>query len=191
MTRVWYRRRKAESTPQRKVMPDEISSGKTPKRENQAVEEPDDRLILGLFSDLATLRDSLARLYEPSGLNEHKFAVLESLAAQHPEPSLPSLLADSVGITRSGMTDLLDQLEGKGWIERGRDPENRRTVKIRLTVRGLSVIQQARIHFRSVCRDLLSGLDPQEVRRLGSASAALSRVALGVGQKFSIFQPNP
>lgn len=172
-------------------MPDEILAEKTPTAASSAGEEQDDRIILGLFSDLATLRDSLERLYEPSGLNEHKFAVLESLAAQHPKPSLPSLLAGSIGITRSGMTDLLDQLEKKGWIERGRDPENRRTVKIRLTEQGLSVVRQARVHFRSVCHELLGELDSDEIRRLGETSAALARVALAVERKFSVFQPKP
>lgn len=156
-----------------------------------AGEEPDDRFVLGLFSDLATLRESLARLYEPAGLNEHKFAVLESLAATHPEPSLPSLLADRVGVTRSGMTDLLDQLESKGWIERGRDPDNRRTVKIRLTTRGLRVFEEAQVHFRSVCKELLEGLETEQLRKLGSTSASLARAALALDRKIPVFQPNP
>src|SRR5690606_5400837 len=115
------------------------------------------RFILDLFDALQRLRASLGRLYESAGLNEHKFLVLSALANQAPHPSLATELATRARVTGSSMTTVLDDLEQRGWIERRRDPADRRIIRVSLTPTGSAVVQAADEHFRGVCAELLRG----------------------------------
>jgi DNA-binding MarR family transcriptional regulator len=42
-------------------------------------------------------------------------------------------LAQAVGLSRGAVTTVLDRLEGRGFVERRRDPEDRRRVTVKLT----------------------------------------------------------
>jgi DNA-binding MarR family transcriptional regulator len=54
-----------------------------------------------------------------------------------------SELADSVVISRSGLTRLIDRLEAKGWVERESCPEDRRGAFAVLTAEGRSMREKA------------------------------------------------
>jgi hypothetical protein len=73
-------------------------------------------IVLTMFAALERLREALNVLYHPAGLNEHKFLVMTALAEQAPAPASPSELARRARITRSSMTDVLDDLERRTWV---------------------------------------------------------------------------
>ncbi|QQX79638.1 MarR family transcriptional regulator [Shewanella sp. KX20019] len=77
-------------------------------------------LTLGEFDVLATLR----RSGEPFNLT-------------------PSALLSSMMLTSGAMTNRLDRLESKGFIERMHSTEDRRSVSVGLTAKGLSTIDEA------------------------------------------------
>ncbi|MCL1048634.1 MarR family transcriptional regulator [Shewanella abyssi] len=77
-------------------------------------------LTLGEFDVLATLR----RSGEPFNLT-------------------PSALLSSMMLTSGAMTNRLDRLESKGFIERMHCTEDRRSVSVGLTAKGLSTIDEA------------------------------------------------
>lgn len=54
-----------------------------------------------------------------------------------------SELADSVVISRSGLTRLIDRLEAKGWVERHTCPEDRRGAFAALTAEGRAMREKA------------------------------------------------
>jgi len=54
--------------------------------------------------------------------------------------STPALLAENMGVDRSGVTRLLDRLEAKGYVEREHDKLDRRSVKIHLTQKGQNIM---------------------------------------------------
>lgn len=105
--------------------------------------------------------------YAEYGLRGGDFDVLTALRRARPPHALtPSELAESLMMSRAGMTKRLDRLEAADLVERALDPGDRRSFRISLTPRGLELIDAALTEH--------AGL----LARLGSALAAEERVAL-------------
>lgn len=92
-------------------------------------------------------------LAEAGGLSLSEFDVLITIAGA-PDASLRlSDLAERVLITKSGLTRLLDRLEGSGLLERHACPTDRRQQHARLTPAGRAALRRAtRPHLRGVAR---------------------------------------
>jgi DNA-binding MarR family transcriptional regulator len=79
-------------------------------------------------------------------------------------------LADSVLLSKSGVTRLIDRMERGGLVERATCPTDRRVVYAQLTKRGRSVLAKASpFHFDGVEAHFTSHLSPSESRALVSA----------------------
>jgi DNA-binding MarR family transcriptional regulator len=138
------------------------------------------------------MRSVLDRIYAPAGLTEHKFAVLTTLAAQAPAPSLATELAHAAHITRASMTSLLDDLGQRGWIERRRGVRDRRIIHVHLTDAGRAVVDAAHAHFESLCQDLLGKARPRELARFIDLCASLRRASHSLSAQSPTFQlPSP
>lgn len=84
--------------------------------------------------------DSLARL----GLKPWEYDVLSALRRQGKPFSLPaSELARASLLTPGAMTTRIDQLEAQRLVRRGRDPDDRRGVRVTLTRKGRSTVDRA------------------------------------------------
>jgi DNA-binding MarR family transcriptional regulator len=77
------------------------------------------------------------------GLTEAKFHALLFLRRLAPQTTTAAELAYHAGISRSAMTETIDQLEAAQWVERSRSREDRRTVRIGLRPEGRRVIDLA------------------------------------------------
>jgi DNA-binding MarR family transcriptional regulator len=89
-----------------------------------------------------------------------------------------SELADAVVLTRSGLTRLVDRLEGRGLVERRECPGDARGFLAALTDEGLRRFEEAHpAHVAGVRRLFLDRLDGKELRQL---AAVWERVAPGV-----------
>lgn len=142
--------------------------------EQWARERPDlDVSAMGIFgrvSRVARLQRaaSEARLAR-SGLNAAEFDVLATLRrAGAPHALTPSALADAVMVTTGGMTGRVDRLVAAGHVVREPDPDDRRSVRVRLTPAGLRVIDSAVVDHLAAEEDLLASLSRAERRRLES-----------------------
>jgi len=69
------------------------------------------------------------------GLSHGRFTVL-MLLERAGKPCTPAALADESRVTRATMTGLVDTLEKDGLVAREADPEDRRTIQVRLTKQG-------------------------------------------------------
>jgi DNA-binding MarR family transcriptional regulator len=81
----------------------------------------------------------------------------------------PKSLAAGLDLESSSMTGLLDRLEKKGFIERRRDPDDRRGILIYLTPTGLAARETVRALVEELDRRLqeaLSGEDVKSFRRM-------------------------
>jgi DNA-binding MarR family transcriptional regulator len=77
-------------------------------------------------------------------------------------------------ITTGAITHRVDRAEAKGLVERVRDSADRRSVRIRLTDRGLALVDEVvASHLANEAR-LLASLDPDQREQL----AALLRILL-------------
>ena len=91
-------------------------------------------------------------------------------------PRTPLALARSLGVDRTVMTYLLDELEGAGLVARRPDPADRRARQVLLTDVGRARLCDLERRLREAEDELLAPLDPGERDQLRSL---LQRLALG------------
>lgn len=115
------------------------------------------------WSLTALLREWKARVSAlatdlPQG--ERGYQVL-AMSAQEEAPTQVALAA-RLGIDRTVMTYVLDDLERDGLIERRQDPADRRVRRIVVTDAGRRVVERLDARVAEAEADLLKGLTPEE-----------------------------
>ncbi len=119
-------------------------------------------------------------VFTQHGLRGGEFDVLAALRRTgEPYTLTPLLLADRLMLTRAGMTSRLDRLEAAGLVERRLDAEDRRSFLVRLTSRGLEVVDTAVADHAANEARLLQDLDPADRAALDRVLRVLLRSARG------------
>ena len=122
----------------------------------------------------ALMRVIDAEMHARHGLSLSSYEVLLFLADSQEGRLRMSDLADSVLLSRSGLTRLVDRLEREGLIERVECSEDARGLYARITDEGRRVFDAARrTHLDGVRRLFLSHFSPEEQRLLGRLFARL------------------
>jgi DNA-binding MarR family transcriptional regulator len=116
-----------------------------------------------------------ARL-ESLGLNLRMWGVLNVLDAEGAISQ--QALGRCVGIDPSSMVATIDELEGRGWVERRPHPTDRRAHALYLTRDGHELLRRARKLARSAQDELLAPLDASEREQLHDY---LHRIAAATG----------
>jgi DNA-binding MarR family transcriptional regulator len=76
-------------------------------------------------------------------------------------------LADCLGVSRGGLTRIVDRLAGRGWVDRDRPEHNRREVHAVLTATGRRTVRRARTVYAAVLTETLAThLDGDELDQL-------------------------
>jgi DNA-binding MarR family transcriptional regulator len=83
-------------------------------------------------------------------------------ACLHDEPPTQLALARRLGLDRTVMTHLLDELEGAGLVERRPDPADRRARRIIATGAGAALLDELDGRLATVEDTVLTALDPVE-----------------------------
>src|SRR6266851_2108319 len=84
-------------------------------------------------------------------------------------PISPSALAKRAGLHPATMTGVLDRLERGGWIERGRDPDDRRGVVVQVARgRGAEILRLYLVDsgMNTAMDEILAGYDDEELELL-------------------------
>ncbi|MFT3868652.1 MAG: MarR family transcriptional regulator [Nibricoccus sp.] len=115
-----------------------------------------------LLSAGRAVRHGLQRIMKPLGMSEARFLSLVTLYTLDPVPSCPANLAYHVEITRTAMTDTLDQMEKHGWVRRERLATDRRVVRVFLTDDGREIAANAIRHFLKAASVLAESLKPAQ-----------------------------
>ncbi len=101
-----------------------------------------------------------------------------------PYESTPTQLSRTFWITLPGMTKRLEKLEAMGLLQRKADPEDKRSVLLRLTPRGLATLQDMVAHRQPPEYHALLSLSAAERRQLsGLLSRLLDAIAQQHGQR--------
>lgn len=103
------------------------------------------------------------RRLTPLGLSIQLCGVLNLLAEG---PVSQQALGDQLGIDRTTMVELIDQLEHDGVVVRRRNPTDRRSYALVLTPHGRSVQKRAARAFDAVSDEVFSSLSAAERRTL-------------------------
>jgi DNA-binding MarR family transcriptional regulator len=120
------------------------------------------------------------RRLSPLGLSVQLCGVLIRLAAG---PISQHDLGDQLGIDRTTMVELIDDLEKKGAVVRRRNPTDRRSYALSLTPKGRTLQKLATRAFDAAAEEVFQPLKPAERRQLAdmlrrmitSADAKLGR----------------
>lgn len=99
-----------------------------------------------------------------------------------------SVLADRAGMTRQAMGELIDELEGLGYVERVPDPDDRRAKLIKPTGKTLKRQRLAREVNDEIEAAYLERLGPASYRQLRKALAQLVQLT---GSGAEVAQPPP
>jgi DNA-binding MarR family transcriptional regulator len=98
------------------------------------------------------------------GLTTALFALLNVIAAR--EGAIQQELGSALGIDRSTMVSLIDQLESAGLARRRPSATDRRAREIAITPKGRRLLQRARALIARVESEVLTGLSAEERREL-------------------------
>jgi DNA-binding MarR family transcriptional regulator len=124
--------------------------------------------VIGRISRAARFLDrELETVFARHGLDGAGFDVLASLRRSgRPYVLSASALAEATMVARSSMTSRIDRLEAVGLVARIEDEHDGRGVGVRLTERGLALIDRAvSDHLANEAR-LLAGLPASALERL-------------------------
>ena len=107
-------------------------------------------------------------------LTSVQYAALKALAAR---PGLDATrLSTLIAFDRSTLGDVLERLEGKGWVRRASSPRDKRVKLLDLTPAGAEVLARAEPAVRRVQERLLAPLGPAQREQVVELLARLADV---------------
>ena len=124
---------------------------------------------------LACHTDHVRARSTPYRLSSRDAALLSHLDTR--DPVTAGALANHLGVVPSTMSQALKRLEGLGYIRRGKSPDNRRAVELRLTEAGAEAMAVGSVLDADRVALLLGRLTPPERRRAVQGLALLARAA--------------
>jgi DNA-binding MarR family transcriptional regulator len=118
-------------------------------------------LLVKVGAQLSGIADDRLR---DSGLDERDYVILAILTVDGPDSqhSLARLLGRAPGV----IVTAVDQLEHKGFVERIRDPRDRRRSRVTVTGAGQRALARADQLADAAAAELLGGLDSAELLAL-------------------------
>ncbi|PKW27469.1 MarR family winged helix-turn-helix transcriptional regulator [Phycicoccus duodecadis] len=133
--------------------------------------------VLSRVSRLARRLDlARGRAFSGTGLESWEFDVLSALRrAGSPYELSPGQLVSETLVTSGTMTNRVDRLAARGFVERHPDPGDRRGVIVRLTHDGMVAVDRALAELVTHERELLARLDPDEQQALAALLRRLLR----------------
>jgi len=157
----------------------------------QTSQQPSNRDLLvaesteqGAFFDLvrvaSRLEGELNRVFRPYDLTTATFSILSILERVNPEGLSCGDVAGQLIAEVPDMTRLLDRLERLEYVLRERSSLDRRMVKVRLTDRGLEVVQNLKGAVQRCHKDQFKALAPERMEELRGLLRELAREDRGV-----------
>jgi DNA-binding MarR family transcriptional regulator len=121
---------------------------------------------LNLWRTYDRLRAVEDELFGRFDLTAQQYNTLRLLRGEHPD-TLPTLtLAARLVSHAPDITRLLDKLERRGLVHRGRPADNRRVVRVGITAEGLVLLRQLDALVRDCHTRQLGHLAPDDLRSL-------------------------
>ncbi len=129
-------------------------------------DSPEQEAFLNLWRTYDRLKMLEDALFDQFNLTAQQYNALRLLKAAHPE-KIPTLVLAGQLVSRApDITRLLDRLVDRGYIERERPAENRRSVYIGITAAGLELLATLADQVRDCHRRQVGHLSSQELETL-------------------------
>jgi DNA-binding MarR family transcriptional regulator len=145
---------------------------KAPTARQRRFDSLEQEAYLGLWRTYDRLRALEDQLFETHQLTAQQYNALRLLQAEHPG-SLPTLVLAARLISRApDITRLVDRLAERGLVERERPTDNRRVVRVAITVAGSALLRELRAAVRACHARQLGHLSNRHLRTLIDLLAA-------------------
>lgn len=116
----------------------------------------------------------VAAVFRRHGLHEGEFDLLATLyRSGQPQGLTPNALREAAVLSSGAMTHRLDRLEGAGLIQRVPNPEDRRSVLIRLSEAGQALLLELLDDYLATLHALQTPLDDRRKTELAGALRTL------------------
>lgn len=130
----------------------------------------------GFIRRSADLIDIITKDLEPFGLDGGDYQLLAMLSESPGRKMKMCDLAETLGLSRSGLTRRMEGVLKAKYVSRVSDQNDRRAAFAQLTEKGLTLIKKvAPHHVASVRRHMIDLLSPAEVAAFGSGFAKIGQ----------------
>jgi DNA-binding MarR family transcriptional regulator len=128
---------------------------------------------------------ALTRLFFARGEAEVSRTEAGLLAALSSRAHRITELAAREGITQPAVTQLVNRMQQRGWVDRDTDPTDGRAVLVKLTASGRQALERVRAQYRTLLHEEMATLDDRELETLANAVAILDRLIERLGGRAS------
>lgn len=128
--------------------------------------------LLRTASDISKILDKHFSNY---GISEGKFTILMLLYRQSDYQLSPISLSKKAEVTKGTMTGLIVGLENQGFIEKIPNPCDQRGYLVRLSSKGLCILEEILPTHYTIISKLMSGLEDGQLKELTSLLNLLSK----------------
>jgi DNA-binding MarR family transcriptional regulator len=122
------------------------------------------RLANLTFSLLANCQEKEVHLAELHGLTQAEFRCLRLFGTD--ESLNNKTIAERMNLSPSRLTRIIDGLVKKKYIRRNIDPNDRRNMKVDLSKKGKSLVQQLNKAYVDIHEEILMDIDPSQHEQL-------------------------
>ncbi len=119
------------------------------------------------FKAALRLKNRINKEISEHGLMNYQLGILDVAASSGPLNQLK--LGEEMGIDKTTMVKLIDDLEAKELVERTAHPTDRRVKLIRLSVKGLNLMTKVKKRAKEVEQEFLSPLSEKDLEVLKTA----------------------
>ena len=106
------------------------------------------------------------KLLKPYSISPQQYNILRILRDLHPKPATVKLLTERMVDKMSNASRLVEKLRQKGLVVREASDEDRRRVDVKITDKGLMLVEKASDALEKAMEKQLSTISPQEASEL-------------------------
>ena len=132
----------------------------------------EESIVLSIFDLSNQLKKIGDEVYQKVGLTTQQWLILLHLAnnpnlpffkrEKHKKDLMASELADSLNVSRANITNLINVLLEKGLIKQVEDNEDRRKKRLKLTKKGIALVEDTQPNRFAVIKYLTEGFNEEE-----------------------------
>ncbi|UWX54083.1 MarR family transcriptional regulator [Maribacter litopenaei] len=126
------------------------------------------RTIIHLTLVYNKINEEMTVTLKPFGISIQQFNVLRILRGQGDQPANLSTINDRMVTKMSNTTRLVDKLLAKNYVVRNVCPQNRRKVEIKITSKGLEVLNEIDGIKFEMEKNILANFTAAELKELNS-----------------------
>ena len=124
------------------------------------------RVILNMMYTASILTEKFTEVLKPYDLSGEQYNVLRILRGQEGNPANMCVIGERMVTKSSNTTRLIDKLLLKEMVTREVCPQNRRKIEVRITEKGLKILEELEPKITLHERNLASSLTDEELTEL-------------------------